>query len=196
VKRGFAIALLVAGLAGLFAFVLIRWIADDNGRLPYSIDIGAPFVLTSHDGTTFDSRTELAGRPYAIFFGFTNCPDICPTTLLDMTNQLSGLGPDGDRLKVLFVSVDPERDTPAHLARYLSSFDPRITGLTGPPGEIRKVAHAFRVRYRKVPSGNDYTMDHTASVFLFDAGGRFTATLDFQEPQAAQRAKLQALFGK
>jgi protein SCO1 len=186
-----ASAALLGAVAGLYVLAGRQAVLPS---LPFAVTIGAPFTLTSHQGRTFDSAT-LAGRPFAIFFGFTNCPDICPTTLLDMSNHLQRLGPAAERLQVLFVTVDPARDTPEHLARYLSSFDPRIVGLTGPEDQIRRLAHAYRVKFRKVPTGDGYTIDHTASVFLMDANARFRATLDYQEPDAAQLAKISELVG-
>jgi protein SCO1/2 len=131
-----------------------------------------------------------------VFFGFTNCPDVCPTTLLTMSNHLRSLGDKADRFQVLFVTVDPERDTAAHLANYLSSFDPRIIGLTGSAEEIRKVARIYRVSYRKVAAGQTYTMDHTATVFLVDARGRLAGTLELEGAEAGQLARLRKLVGE
>ena len=158
-------------------------------------NIGGPFELTAHDGRPF-SNLDLVGKPYAIFFGFTRCPDICPTTLLDMSNRLEELQGNADKLRILFVTVDPERDTPAFLADYMKSFDKRIVGLTGTREQIAAITKAFRVIFEKVPSsGADYTMNHTASVYLFDAKGAFSGTLAYQEAEANQRAKLQRLIG-
>ncbi|MEQ1616149.1 MAG: SCO family protein [Hyphomicrobiaceae bacterium] len=157
--------------------------------------IGGPFQLVSHTGQPFTER-DLAGKPYAIFFGFTHCPDICPTTLLDMSNRLEELKVDGDKLRMVFVSVDPERDTPQYLAEYLKSFDKRIIGLTGTQAQMAAIAKAYRVIYEKVPgTGGDYTMNHTATVYLFDANGQFASTLAYQESEQNQRAKLKRLIG-
>ena len=155
--------------------------------------IGGPFTLTAHDGSRFDSRT-LAGRPYVIFFGFTRCPDICPTTLLEMSNHLQALGPRADQLTTLFVSIDPERDTPAHLKAYLADFDSRITGLTGSLDEVDRTARQFRVFYEKVATSGDYTMNHTATVYLMDGAGQLVGTMSFQEPQDIQMKKLSRLL--
>ena len=158
-------------------------------KLPLAASFGGPFELTAKDGTRFSSD-RLAGKPYAIFFGFTNCPDICPTTLLDVSNHLRALGAAAERMNVVFVTVDPERDTPEHLQAYLANFDPRIIGLTGTPKEISDVARAYRVLIEKVPTSGGYTLNHSASVFLMDAKGQFSGTMSFQEPQATQLEKL------
>jgi protein SCO1 len=157
--------------------------------------IGGPFQLTTHAGQPFSER-DLAGKPYAIFFGFTRCPDVCPTTLNDMSVRLDELKSDADKLRVLFVSIDPERDTPQFLAEYLKSFDKRIVGLTGTAAQIAAIAKAYRVIYEKVPGpGGDYTMNHTATAYLFDAKGDFASTLAYQESDKSQLAKLKKLVG-
>ncbi len=144
----------------------------------------ADFVLTDKDGAAFDSRT-LRGRVALVFFGFTHCPDVCPTTLQAMTNVLEALGPDADKVRPVFISVDPARDTPAILKAYGALFDPRIVMLTGSPAEVAAVAKAWHVYYKLMPpdgSGN-YAVDHTASVFLVDREGRFRSTFDFHEDE-------------
>lgn len=191
---------LVAVAAVAAAFYLLgeaQRMQNAGTKLPGAATIGGPFELTATDGTRFSS-TRLAGKPYAIFFGFTNCPDICPTTLLEMTEHLKGLGDKADRLNVLFVSVDPARDTPDHLKLYLSAFDPRIIGLTGTEEEIKAVAKAYRVYYEKVPSndGTDYTMNHTASVYLMDGTGKLVSTLSFEEPEETRQKKLENLISR
>jgi protein SCO1/2 len=143
------------------------------------------FSLTDHLGQPF-APSRWLGRPPMVFFGFTFCPDVCPTTLNDISDWLADLGPDADRLNVALISVDPERDTPAILADYLSNFDPRIVGLTGQLPEVEKVAAGFRAKFEKLPRDGDYTMNHTAGVFLFHADGRFASIIDFHEdPQFA-----------
>ncbi|MGO4125811.1 SCO family protein [Inquilinus sp. YAF38] len=160
-----------------------------SGALP-----GGPFRLTDQAGTTL-SDAELKGRPFAVFFGFTHCPEVCPTTLWEMSQALEALGPDADRLRVLFVTVDPERDRPEMLREYLQSFDRRITGLTGSPDEIAAVAKSYRVYWRKVPtSDGDYTMDHSAMVYLMDAEGRFTDTIAYGTPEPERLAALRRLI--
>lgn len=178
---------LALALSAALAYQLTR---KDAGGIA---DIGGPIDLASAAGGRF-TNADLDGKPYAIFFGFTRCPAICPTTLSDLTLDLDELGPLADKLKVIFVSVDPERDTPETMKEYLSAFDPRIVGLTGTPAEIEAIGKDFRVYYRKVPTeGGDYTMDHTASVYLMDARGRFVGTLAFEEDRTAQVAKLKRL---
>ncbi len=138
------------------------------------------FTLTDHRGNTV-RPADWIGRPTLVFFGFTWCPDVCPTTLSDISGWLEDLGPDADRLNTVLISVDTERDTPDVLAEYLSNFDPRIIGLTGPLAEIERAAAGFRARFEKVAQGEDYTMDHTAGVFLFRADGRFASIIDYHE---------------
>ena len=190
------VALAVAGwgLHAVGGFELLRGkTAGLTSNLPGNVTIGAPFRLTSHEGQPFDSA-ELKGVPYALFFGFTNCPDVCPTTLLEMTQHLAALGPTASKIKVLFVTVDPERDTPRLLKDYLSAFDPRIIGLTGTPAEIAAVAKSYRAYYEKIPGKEGgYTMNHAASVYLMDAQGKFVGTFNFQEKQEIQRTKLRRL---
>jgi protein SCO1 len=159
-----------------------------------AIAIGGPFHLHSQTGAIVDSE-DLKGRPYAIFFGFTHCPEICPTTMLDMARLIEKAGPMAKDFRVYFVSVDPERDTPEVLLSYLSSFEPHMIGLTGSPDEIARIARDFRVYYKKVPtSGGDYTMDHSAVVYLMGADGKFVNALGYQEPEDRALAKLKSLI--
>jgi protein SCO1/2 len=163
---------------------------------PSSLAIGGPFSLTDHRGRAVTER-DFRGRPMAIFFGFTHCPDVCPTALSDMTGFMEALGPDADRLQWLFVSVDAERDTPQAMAEYLQAFDPRIVGLSGTEAQIADAARSFRVYYRRVPlEGGSYTMDHSASVFLLDASGRFAGTIDHKETERVALEKLRMLVGR
>jgi protein SCO1/2 len=160
----------------------------------FSAAVGGPFELRHVSGRRFGTR-DLAGKPFAIFFGFTQCPDVCPTTLLDISNHIAALGGAAARINVVFVSVDPERDTAEHMQAYLASFDPRIVGLTGTPEEIAAIVRAYRVLVQKVPTTSGYTINHTATVFLMDAKGRFFGTMSFQEPAETQLAKLRRLAG-
>lgn len=156
--------------------------------------VGGPFRLATHRGGMLSDK-DLFGRPYAVFFGFTHCPDVCPTTLYELTGLLEDLGPDADRLEVLFMTVDPERDTAEQLAAYMSPFDPRITALRGTVEETDAAVKAFKAYYRKVPlEGGEYTMDHTAGIILMGADGRFKGTLDLHEPKEIQVAKLRRLI--
>lgn len=156
-------------------------------------DIGGPFTLVGTDGKPV-TESALAGRPHAIFFGFTHCPDVCPTTLSEMTLLLEQLGPDAEKLDVWFVTVDPERDTPEVMASYLSSFSGRIRGLTGSEAQVEDMVAKYRVYRRKVPNeGGDYAMDHTAAVLLFGADGGFRGTLSSGEPETDRLAKVKRL---
>lgn len=163
---------------------------------PASLAIGGPFSLTDHRGLAVTER-DFRGRPMAVFFGFTYCPDVCPTTLTEMTGFIEALGPDADRIQWVFVSVDAERDTPQAMAAYLEAFDRRIIGLTGTEEQIASAARGFRVFYRRVPlEGGGYTMDHSASTFLLDAEGRFAGTLDYKESERVALEKLRMLMGR
>ncbi len=155
--------------------------------------IGGPFRLTSQTGAPV-TEADLKGKPFAVFFGFTHCPDVCPTALFDISSLLKDLGPAGDRMQVLFVSVDPARDTPELLRTYLESFDPRITALTGTEEEVQAMAKAYRAFYRKVPTGGgNYTVEHTATVYLMGRSGEFVTALDAHENREAKLAKLKRL---
>jgi protein SCO1/2 len=144
--------------------------------------VGGPFALTAHDGSTF-THEALKGAPFTVFFGFTHCPDICPAALTEMSAVLEAAGQRGERLRALFVTIDPERDTREVLADYISNFDKRIVALTGTREQIDAMARQYRAYHRKVPlKDNDYTMDHTAAVYLMDRNGRFVKTLDLKRP--------------
>lgn len=156
--------------------------------------IGGPFELTTHRGQTF-TNADVAGKPYLMFFGFTHCPDVCPTTLSELTSLMEELGPDADRFTPLFITVDSERDSQEKLAEYMTAFDSRIIGLRGTPEQTDAAVKAFKAYYKKVPlEGGEYTMDHTAGVFLMSADGRFIGTLDMHEPRETQIAKLRRLI--
>jgi protein SCO1/2 len=185
-----AVLLAVTGLA----YVLRPDARNMSFSLPLAAKIGAPFELTTHEGKRMSSA-ELAGKPFVVFFGYTHCPDVCPTTLLDLSNLIKQLGPEADRARFLFISVDTERDTPEQLKLYLSNFDPRITGLTGTPEEIAAVARAYHAIYRKVASkSGSFTYDHTAEVSLMDKGGRRVGTLNDREPEDVRMKKLRRLI--
>lgn len=168
----------------------------DSGTAPLmaGASIGGPFTLTDQNGNTV-TEASLKGHPSAIFFGYTSCPDICPTTLYDMTELMKELGPDADKLKVYFVSVDPERDTREVMAEYISAFDPRFTGLTGTREQVDQIVSAYRVYARKVDRDKGpYLMDHTATVYLLDDQGNFAGTLDYHEASETALAKLKRLI--
>jgi len=146
-----------------------------------SVPIGGPFELVDQDGIRMTDKS-FAGKPSVIFFGYTSCPDVCPSTLFNLSTWLKAIGPDGDKLNVLFISVDPERDISAHLKEYLSSFDPRIRGLTGTDTQVAAVAKEFQAIYFKgVPrEEGGYTMDHTMVIYLMDRTGKFVNSISSQ----------------
>ena len=188
---GATLVALILVSATLLGWVYLR--ADDG--VPKVSEIGGPFALVDHHGKSVTDRDYL-GKPTLVFFGFTNCPNVCPSTLLEITNQLEELGPDADRLNVLFITVDPERDTPQQLALYLSSFDPRITGLSGDPENILAAMKAYHIYAKKVPlKDGGYTMDHTATIALMNSEGQYVDAMHYQAPGATTRAKLHRLLG-
>ena len=134
---------------------------------------GRDFALTGHDGKP-RTLADFRGKAVAIFFGFTHCPDVCPTALSTAAEAMRRLGPDAARVQVLFVTIDPERDTPELLARYVPAFHPSFLGLYGDAEATARVAKEFKVLYRKVPgqTPDTYTMDHSAGMFVFDPQGR------------------------
>jgi len=156
-------------------------------------EISGSFELTTHKGAALTDE-DLEGRPYLVFFGFTHCPDICPTTLFELTGLLADLGPDADKITPLFITVDPERDSQELLASYMTSFDPRILALRGTTEQTDQAAKAFAAHYKKVPlEGSNYTMDHTAGVYLIDGDGELVGMLDSHEPRDIQLQKLRRL---
>jgi len=165
-----------------------------SGSITANQSIGGPFAMTDHRGRPF-TDADLRGKPSMIFFGFTACPDVCPTTLADLSDWLDALGPAGNDIAAVFVSVDPERDDVKSMANYLGSFDSRIIGLTGTPEQLARFAKAYRIYYRKVPvEGGEYTMDHTAGVYLLDRDLRFAGLLDFHMEQATALEKIRRLL--
>jgi protein SCO1 len=156
--------------------------------------VGGPFKLTSASGEVVDSET-LKGQPFVIFFGFTHCPEVCPTTLYSLSGALKEMGAKGDAIRAYFVTVDPERDTPEALKAYMASFDNRVVALRPQNlDELSAITKTFRVFYRKQPtSDGSYTMDHTALIYLMDANGEFFGTVSFGEDAAAMRGKLERL---
>ena len=184
-----AVALLTVGLG----YMILR---PDANLVSGVASVGGPFRLASHDGGVVDSE-NLKGRPFAIFFGFTNCPDVCPTSMLEITNDLNAVGPTAAKFPVFFITVDPERDTAALLKEYISSFDPRIIGLIAKDEqELGAITRAYRAIYRKVPTPSGYTMDHTAQIYLMDGKGQFFGTLDSRETEKTRQEKLKRLIAK
>ena len=152
--------------------------------------IGGPFHLVDQDGHPVSDK-DLQGKPSVVFFGFTYCPDVCPTTLAKLAEWMKALGPDADRFNVVFITIDPARDTPAQLKRYLASFDPRFRGFTGSDQAIAAAAHEYDVYVQKVPlPGGGYTMDHSTGVYLLDRKGRFAEALSTDETDQEATAAL------
>jgi protein SCO1 len=179
----FAVSLLVG-------LVLLFLVMGGGRNVAAPAAIGGPFQLTDQSGGTVTDKS-LQGRPTLIFFGFTHCPDVCPTSLFEISEVLRAMGPDADRVNAYFISVDPERDTPAAMKDYLSSFDPHLKGLTGDPEVMAKVTTEYRVYAKKVPlKDGDYTMDHTALVYLMDREGRFVAPFNLKQAPEQAAAEL------
>jgi protein SCO1/2 len=153
-------------------------------------DIGGPFTLVDGNGQPV-TQASWPGKWLLVFFGYTHCPDVCPTTLADLGQALDQMGPDADRLQALFITVDPERDTAPVMRDYVSPFGKRIAGLTGSPAQIAAVAKAYRVYYAKHPEGSDYGMDHTAILYVMRPNGTMAGfmTPDTTTPQMVQRLK-------
>jgi protein SCO1/2 len=156
---------------------------------------GRQFSFSTHKGAPWTSAS-IAGAPTVVFFGFTHCPSVCPTTLQDMSVALGELGRAAEDLKILFVSVDPERDTVDQLGKYMGSFDARITGLTGDTVEVAALSHAFKAFFAKVAVDDGYTVDHTTSVFLLDRAGVVVDELPFGARQGEQVARLRSLVSR
>ena len=166
-----------AFLTGLVVFTGVFLYATGNlgSSNPGTSAIGGPFKLVDQNGAPI-TDADIKGRPFLVFFGYTHCPDICPATLFEVSEVMHALGKDADRAGALFITVDPERDTPAVMKDYLSSFDPHLRGATGDRAAVDAAEKAYRVYAKKVPTTDgDYSMDHTALVYLMDKQGRFVA---------------------
>ena len=183
--------LVALALAGM-ALLLLRQPASETAQSS-SVELGGPFTLTAANGQTFSS-TALAGKPYAIFFGFTHCPDVCPTTLARLVKLRRQLGSGDQPFQIVFVSVDPERDGPAEVRNYLSLFADPIIGLTGTQARIDHAKRQFGIFSQKVPDkSGGYTVDHSASVLLFDRNGDFVATISAEENDRVALDKLKRI---
>jgi len=182
--------LLVLGafVAGLVLFTTVVFIFTGKSPAPIAMPsaVGGAFRLVDQNAKPITDQ-DLKGHPFLVFFGFTHCPDVCPTTLFEVSEILRALGPDGKDARALFVTVDPERDTPQVLKDYLASFDPRVIGVTGDAEAVTAVIKSYRVYAKKVPTdGGGYTMDHTAIVYLMGKDGRFVTPFNMKRrPQEA-----------
>ncbi|TIQ37835.1 MAG: SCO family protein [Mesorhizobium sp.] len=180
------ILVLMVAIMGVMTF---QWYRTLYSGEPY----GAPFALTDQKGAPI-TEAAFRGHPSVVFFGFTHCPEVCPTTLFELAGWLKTMGDDGKNLNAYFVTVDPERDTPEIMNSYVSNFSDRITGITGDPDKVHAMAKAFGIYWRKVDTGDgDYTMDHTASVLLLNAKGEFAGTIAYGESADTAIAKLKRL---
>jgi protein SCO1/2 len=183
---------IVAAFAGslLVGLLLMLWALGGLRNVAAPAAIGGPFQLTDQAGQAVTEK-NLKGRPTLIFFGFTHCPDVCPTSLFEISEVLKAMGKDADRINAYFVSVDPERDTAAAMKEYLASFDPHLKGLTGNSEAVAKVISGFRVYARKVPlKDGDYTMDHTALIYLMDRDGKFVSPFNIKRTPEEAAADL------
>ncbi|NKB26698.1 MAG: SCO family protein [Rhodobacteraceae bacterium] len=185
-----AIALAIgAGLGGR-----MFWEGRSDNSALGAAQLGGPFSLVTHTGAPI-TEADLLGSPSALFFGFTHCPEICPTTIFDINAWLEELGPQADALKVYFVTIDPERDPPEVLGDYVTAQSDRVTGISGPPDAVRAMADIWRVYYKSVPlDGDDYTMDHTSLIYLLDDQGQYAELIRYGEAHDRAIAKLRRLL--
>ena len=190
----------ITAMAGVAGFAVVALAIAFVSASPHTeqvagiASIGGPFTLVDDTGATVTEKT-LAGKPYAIYFGYTYCPEVCPTTLFDLSRWIKELGQNASKLNYVFVTVDPERDTPQLMHAYVASFDKHIRGFTGTPAQISKIAKEYRVYYKKIPtSDGSYVMDHSAMIYLMDARGRFDTVIAYQEKDATALAKLRKLL--
>lgn len=195
-------------VAGIIAFLALAtslgWLQEkintpqqqSSRELSPMLSAGGTFAAMDHRGKTFTEKNIL-GKPTLMFFGFTSCPNICPTTLSELTALLEKLGKDANRINVVFVSVDPERDTTKQMSDYLTVFDKRIIGLTLTPQALVDMSKKYHFYYKKAPlEGADYTMDHTAGVYMLEADGRMRGILDLHEPENTKMEKVNMLMGR
>lgn len=190
------ILMIAAFAAGLVLCLGVVLLVAQRGSVsvPQASAVGGPFKLIDQDGRTVTEQ-DMKGKPFLVFFGFTHCPDVCPTTLFDMSEIFRKLGPDAGRAAALFITVDPERDTPPVMKSYLSSFDPHLRGLTGDEAAVDGAIKAYRAYSKKVPgTDGDYTMDHTALVYLMDKEGRFVAPFNLKRRPEDAAADLRKYF--
>jgi protein SCO1 len=192
--RTFRVVLVFSAfLAGLVLFAVVALLVGGRASIPGATSpsaIGGPFRLVDQEGRAVSDQ-DMKGKPFLVFFGFTHCPDVCPTTLFEVSEVMRKLGPDGDRVGALFVTVDPERDTPAKMKDYLASFDSHLRGLSGDAEAIAAMQKGYRVYSKKVPlADGGYTMDHSSLVYLMDKQGRFVAPFSLKRQPEDSAADL------
>ncbi len=191
VRRGLWMAVWAAcALGGGYALFRMSETPVTSG---YENAFGGHFTLTDRNGQPF-SDTKLKGKPFAIFFGYTRCPEVCPTSLNLMARLRKQLGADGNKFEIVFVSVDPEHDSPKTVGNYVDLFGTPIIGLTGSDQQITEVAKAYHLYVAKVPQpGGDFSVDHTAAIFLMGRNGEFISTIDNHEDPKMALEKLKRL---
>lgn len=187
-----ALWFLVAAVLSLLVLVWVFGRQEAETVLGAAEPYGVPFALVNQNGAPV-TEAAVRGRPTALFFGFTHCPDVCPTTLYELAGYQKALKAEGHDLNIVFVSVDPERDTPDILKTYVGALSPDITAITGQPDQVAAMLKGYGAYSKKVPQGDDYTMDHTASVIMLDKSGRFVGTIAYGENPDTARAKLERL---
>lgn len=186
---------IAAFLFGLVALGVAAYVtlAPETPRRQASAAIGGPFALVDGEGRTV-TETDFKGTPFLVFFGFTQCPNICPTTLADLGTLLDTFGAEGGDVQAYYITLDPERDTQAVMQEYMASFTDRITGLTGTPQQIERVARDYRASVKRVPlPGGDYTLEHTLMVYMMDRNGGFAGPLDLNAGHALALKQLRKL---
>ena len=187
----------IGGVAGFVAVALALTLALAPRQIGHAtglVPIGGPFTLVDDNGAPVTEKT-LAGKPYAMYFGYTYCPEVCPTTLFDLSRWVKKLGPDANKLNYVFVTVDPGRDRPKLMHAYLSSFDRRIRGYTGTPEQITNIPQEYRVYYKKIPtSDGSYVMDHSSIIYLMESDGKLVTMIQYQEKDDSALAKLRNLI--
>ena len=194
-RKGLVAAAVTVAAIAIAAGATALWMGLSlRAQVQSSTKIGGPFTLVDDTGAQV-TDAALKGRPTVMYFGYTFCPEVCPTTLTELAQWMQMLGPDADKLNYVFVTVDPERDTPKVMHDYVSAFDPRIRGLTGTPDQIAKVAGEYRVYYKRIPtSDGGYDIDHSAGVYLMDSKVRFFGFIPYQEKTDTAVAKLRKLI--
>jgi len=187
---------LAALMAGLFGWLATS--AFQNREALNEGPFGVAFALTDYNGQPI-TETAFRGKATALFFGFTHCPEVCPTTVYELSGWMNEVDPAKTGLQAYFISIDPSRDTPELLKTYLTNVTDRIIGISGDPAKVEAMARGFKIYFKRVPTDatkpdGEYTMDHTASVFLLDKQGRFVGTIAYGEDSDIAKQKLANLM--
>ncbi|MHA1189853.1 MAG: SCO family protein [Alphaproteobacteria bacterium] len=177
----------------VLAIGVLLFLPQEEESISAGKPLGGPFRLVDFNGAPI-SEHAFQGHPSAVFFGYTHCPEVCPTTLFELDQWIAALGPDGEKLQAYFVTVDPERDTPELLKDYVTSVTGRVTGISGDPDAVRAMLKDYHIYFARTDlEGGDYAMDHSASVFLLNEAGDFTGTISYGEPTETAITKLSNL---